>query len=167
MNYLPSPIKILIESYLFPKMDYLKEFPKEIRNLILQYLNNQNWLETQLSSKLFHVSTEREIERRKYLQKLAEIRGINKIKIKNFDIKNINDNSISIIIAKRGTGKGILVRDLLYYKKHISNGIVISPTDHIEHIYDNFIDPKFIHENYQPEILKNILQRQKKLGRNK
>ena len=91
--------------------------------------------------------------------------------LKKFDITSITSDKVVVFIGKRNTGKSFLVKDLLYYHKHVPLGTVISATEEANPFYSEMIPSLFIHNNYTPEIVANSLKRQKivirKLNRDK
>lgn len=90
------------------------------------------------------------------------------IQIKRFDPDNIVNkrhqysSPITVVIGKRNTGKSQLIKSILYANKDIPSGIVISPTDAGNSFYSSFCPEIFIHYQYNPKLLKNIIKRQKK-----
>jgi len=48
------------------------------------------------------------------------------IKLKKFNMKDIKDDKVVVFIGKRETGKSFLVKDLLYHKRDMPIGTVIS-----------------------------------------
>ena len=84
-------------------------------------------------------------------------------KLKKFDMSNIDNDKVVVFIGKRDTGKSILVKDLLYYKKNIPVGTVISGTEGANSFYSNLMPNIFIHNEYKPEIIANVLKRQKNI----
>jgi len=83
------------------------------------------------------------------------------VQLKKFDMNWIKDNKIIIFIGKRNTGKSILVLDYLYNHRDFPLGTVISPTDNYNYTYRPHVPSIFIHEEYTPELLEQILNRQK------
>jgi hypothetical protein len=92
----------------------------------------------------------------------------------NFEIKKFNtsilkkkrENGSSPVIAvigKRGTGKSEIIKSLLYENRDIASGIVISPTESGNSFYNNFIPGLFIHHQFDSQLLRRVLTRQKKL----
>ena len=51
------------------------------------------------------------------------------LKLKKFDPSKIKKGSVVVLIGKRNTGKSFLVKDLLYYKRDIPVGTVISASE--------------------------------------
>ena len=81
--------------------------------------------------------------------------------LKKFDITSISSDKVVVFIGKRNTGKSFLVKDLLYYHKHVPIGTVISATEEANPFYGHMIPSLFIHNKYTPEIVANSLKRQK------
>jgi len=67
------------------------------------------------------------------------------------------------IIAKSGSGKSWVVRDILATLNDIPAGVVIAPTDKLTKFYDSIFPPSFIHHEFRPEILSNLLDRQDRI----
>lgn len=80
--------------------------------------------------------------------------------LRKFDLASIADDKIVVFIGKRMSGKGFVLRELLYYKRDIPIGTVINPTESANKAYSDIIPPIFIHDEYRPEIIDNVLKRQ-------
>ena len=85
------------------------------------------------------------------------------IQLKKFDMTQISHDKTIVLIGKRDTGKSFLVKDILYHQQNIPAGSVISGTEAANEFYSNMVPPIFIHEEYQPIIISNLLKRQKQL----
>ena len=83
------------------------------------------------------------------------------LKITKFDMSSMKDDKVIVLIGKRETGKSVLVKDLLFYQKDIPIGTVISATESANCFYGNIIPPLFIHDEYTPDVINNVLKRQK------
>jgi len=83
------------------------------------------------------------------------------LQLKKFDLTSIADDKVVVLIGKRETGKSFLVKDLLYYHRNIPIGTVISGTEASNSFYGKMVPSLFIHDEYQPEIINNVLKRQK------
>jgi len=83
------------------------------------------------------------------------------IQLKKFDMNKITSDKVVVLIGKRNTGKSIIVRDILYKHKTIPVGQVISGTETANQFYTKIVPKIFIHEEYNPSIIGNILKRQK------
>lgn len=67
------------------------------------------------------------------------------------------------MIAKSGSGKSWVIREILYYlsQTKIPAGTVIAPTDKMTKFFDEIVPPSFIHHEYNENIIPRILHRQK------
>ena len=87
------------------------------------------------------------------------------LQLKKFDPRKMADDKICVFIGKRNTGKSYLIRDIMYYKKHIPTGIVQSGTEEGNGFYGNFVPDLFIYGEYDREAIDRVMARQKKLVR--
>lgn len=96
---------------------------------------------------------------------------MNKYSIKELDLETIRPNAESIgtskggstivVIGKRGSGKSLLIKHLLYSKKHIIPvGLVISGTERVNRFYEQIFPDVFIHDEYTPQLLATFVKRQ-------
>lgn len=94
--------------------------------------------------------------------------GNESLQLKQFDMKSLiyDDeggflNPRIAMIAKSGSGKSWVVRDIMYHVNDIPCGTVIAPTDRMNKFYNEFVPPAFTHHEYIESIVPNILKRQK------
>ena len=85
------------------------------------------------------------------------------LELKKFNMSEIAGDKVVVFIGKRETGKSFLVKDLLYYNRTTPVGTVISGTEGANSFYSNIMPSIFIHGEYKPEIIKNVVKRQKKV----
>jgi len=92
------------------------------------------------------------------------------ISISKFNPKKIEERrktgagpATCVFIGKRGTGKSTLVADILYQLRKINAGVAISATEDGNAFYANFIPDVLIHSEYKPEIIEQVINRQKKI----
>ena len=85
------------------------------------------------------------------------------LELKKFDMSMISDDKVVVFIGKRETGKSFLVKDMLYHHQDIPVGTVISGTEGANAFYSNMMPSIFIHGDYKPELIQNVLKRQKKV----
>ena len=92
------------------------------------------------------------------------------LQLEKFDLKKlvVNDkgefvNPRIAMIAKSGSGKSWVIREILYYlsKTHITCGTVIAPTDRMTKFYDDIVPASYIHHEYKENIIPKVLHRQK------
>ena len=85
------------------------------------------------------------------------------LQLKKFDLRQMADDTVIVTIGKRHTGKSFLIKEILYYKRDIPVGTVISGTEGDNQFYSKIIPPIFIYEEYDPIIVANYVKRQKKM----
>lgn len=83
------------------------------------------------------------------------------LQLKKFDISSIKSDSVVVMIGKRNTGKSFLIKDMMFYHRDIPVGTVISATEGANKFFSNIVPPVFIHEEYTPQILENVVKRQR------
>lgn len=83
------------------------------------------------------------------------------LSLNKFNPRSMSDDKICVFIGKRNTGKSVLVTDILYHKKHIPAGIVMSGTEDGNHHYRNFVPDLLIYGKYDKDAIERILARQK------
>jgi GTPase SAR1 family protein len=99
--------------------------------------------------------------------------GVDHIQIKPLclDIINPNMNNRSdvnqggskiFIIGKSGSGKSTLIKSLFYHKSHIIPvAVAMSGTESETGFYREFLPDAYIYDEYDPDVLSNIIVRQK------
>ena len=87
------------------------------------------------------------------------------LRLKKFDMNKIKHDKVVVLIGKRETGKSFLVKDLLWHHQNLPCGTVISGTEGANQFYSKVVPPMFIHEEYSPLIIANVLKRQKLLAK--
>jgi len=92
------------------------------------------------------------------------------LQLEKFDLKKlvVNDkgefvNPRIAMIAKSGSGKSWVIREILYYlsKTNIPCGTIIAPTDKMTKFYNDIVPPCYIHHEYKENIIPKLLHRQK------
>jgi len=83
------------------------------------------------------------------------------LNLKKFDISSIRKDATIVVIGKRASGKSFFVRDLLYHKRDMPLGTVISASESSNRFYGDMMPSLFIHDEYSSEVLANLLKRQK------
>jgi len=86
-----------------------------------------------------------------------------KLELKKFDIRNIKDDSVILFIGKRNTGKSFLVKDIMHNFRNLPVGVVISPTEQVNHFFEDFIPGMLIYDEYDPTVIKKFVDRQSKI----
>ena len=86
------------------------------------------------------------------------------LEFKEFNIRDMVDHPTIVMIAKRGSGKSYLVRDVLYninQSKRIPVGTIVSETELESPFYKNFFPDLYIHYEIKPGFLMELIKRQK------
>ena len=55
------------------------------------------------------------------------------LRLRKFNPAKMADDKVCVFIGKRNTGKSTLVTDILWHKKHLPAGIVLSATEEGNH----------------------------------
>ena len=84
--------------------------------------------------------------------------------IRRFDPRKMVPHAVILMVAKRRSGKSVLVKDLMYYKrKEITTGIAMSATEEGNGFYGSWIPPVFVYSEYDKDALQRLVDRQKKM----
>ena len=83
------------------------------------------------------------------------------LRLRKFNINDIKDDKVVVLIGKRETGKSFLCRDILYHHQNIPVGTVISGTEVANSFYGKLLPSLFIYEEYAAPIIEKVLKRQK------
>lgn len=87
------------------------------------------------------------------------------LRLRKFDMTKIKHDKVVVLIGKRETGKSFLVKDLLWHHQTLPFGSVISGTEGANQFYSKVVPPMFIHDEYSPLIIANVLKRQKLIAK--
>ena len=94
--------------------------------------------------------------------------NITEISLRKFDPNMIEPGKCVSVIAKRGSGKSVLIRDIMYTMRHkIPFGIAISATEEGNGAYGEMMPKSFIYDDYSPELIEKFVNRQKYMVQNK
>lgn len=85
------------------------------------------------------------------------------IQLRRFNMGDIKDDKVVVLIGKRDTGKSFLCKDILYHHKDIPVGQVISGTEGANQFYSKMVPKLFIHGEFNTQIVQNIIKRQQML----
>ena len=83
------------------------------------------------------------------------------VQLRKFDMSQVKDDKVVVLIGKRETGKSFLCKDLLHHHRDIPCGQVISATESANGYYSKMVPPLFIHDEYTAPIIANVLKRQR------
>jgi hypothetical protein len=89
------------------------------------------------------------------------------LKLRKFDPSQMGDNRVAVFIGKRGTGKTTLVTDILWHKRGVPVGVVMSGTEEGNGHYGNFVPDSFIYPDFDKDVVEKVIGRQRKLASKK
>ena len=69
---------------------------------------------------------------------------------------------VVVAVGKRCTGKSELVKDLMYFKKHIPCGVVCSGTEDGNCFYQKIVPEIFVYSYFDRKAIERVIDRQKK-----
>lgn len=94
--------------------------------------------------------------------------NITEISLRKFDPKTIDPCRTMVCLAKRGSGKSVLIRDIMYQmRSKIPCGIAFSASEEGNGAYAEMMPKSFIYDDFSPEILEKFVNRQKYMVTNK
>lgn len=85
-----------------------------------------------------------------------------KIDLRKFKIKTMAPDSTILLLGRRRSGKSILVRDIIFNHREIPLGLVFSGTEEANPFFGEFIPDCFIHSQYDPQLVQNLIANQAK-----
>ena len=80
-------------------------------------------------------------------------------------MSRIDHQKVVILIGKRKTGKSFLIRDIMQNNQTLPCGTVISGTESSNQFFSKLVPPMFIHNEYTPLIIHNLVKRCQQLGK--
>ena len=83
--------------------------------------------------------------------------------LNRFNMEDLKDDKVVVLIGKRETGKSFLCKDILYRHRNIPVGTVISGTEEGNGFYGKHVPKLFIHNEYNTAIVENVMKRQKQV----
>lgn len=94
------------------------------------------------------------------------------LNLRRFDPASIKPHRIVVAIGKRGTGKSVLIRDLLYSQRQtLEYGLAMTPTQESGDCFRKFMPPSSVYTEYRGDIVDSLLamqkQRSQELGMDK
>jgi hypothetical protein len=95
----------------------------------------------------------------------------NAMPLKKFDLSRLREThggppSI-VMIAKRGSGKSVVCKNILSYFQDIPGGAIIAPSDEASPYYAKFFPNLYIHHKFTHDKLERFWNRQKMIKRKK
>ena len=86
---------------------------------------------------------------------------MDRLKVKKFQLGYIMRDSTVLVLGRRRSGKSWLIRDIMHYHKNIPSGVVFSGTESVNPFFGDFIPDSFIHTEYKPPLIEDMMSRQR------
>jgi len=83
--------------------------------------------------------------------------------LKKFNPKCIPDGAVCTFIGKRKSGKSFTIRDILYHKRSIPIGQIVSGSEKVNPFFSDFFPSSFIADEYSDALLNKIFKRQEQI----
>lgn len=91
-----------------------------------------------------------------------------RLRVKRFDPNTLKPHRIIILVGKRGTGKSILTRDLMYHLKNkIDFGLAMTPTEESAEMFRDHMPDSWIYNGFSTTKLDQMLSLQRELVKQK
>lgn len=87
------------------------------------------------------------------------------LNLSKFDLSRIGSGRVVCIVGKRNSGKSVLVRDIMFHKRHVPAGVVMSGTEDGNRYYGEFVPDSFIYHDFDERALVKLVGRQRRLAR--
>lgn len=84
------------------------------------------------------------------------------LQLRKFDPTRMRDEAVCMLIGKRNTGKSVLVKDIMYHKRHFSFGIVFSPTESVQGFFKPWVPDTFIYNKFDAKVLEKLMDAQER-----
>ena len=83
------------------------------------------------------------------------------IQLKRFDIREIKDDKVVVLIGKRDTGKSYLCKDMPFIIQVFLPDKLYLWTEAANSFYGKMVPKLFIYDEYEPGIVERLLKRQR------
>jgi hypothetical protein len=88
------------------------------------------------------------------------------LEIKKFDPSKLGDGCVIVMIAKRASGKSVLIKDLLFHKrKSLPSGVVFAGTESGNGFFGKFIPDLFVYNEFDADALGRLVNQQRRLSK--
>ena len=91
-----------------------------------------------------------------------------RLRVKRFDPSSLKPHRIIIIVGKRGTGKSVMQRDLLYHlADRVDFGLAMTPTEESQNTFRQHMPDSWIYSSFSTQKLDSMLNMQRELVKTK
>lgn len=88
--------------------------------------------------------------------------GANRMRFTKFNLDDMCEHATIALIAKRASGKSVLVKEIMSKKKGIPS-VIMCKTEKLNRSYSTHVPDSYIFYNFDTDILSRIFMRQRKL----
>lgn len=86
--------------------------------------------------------------------------------IREFDVSSISPGAIVGVVGRRGSGKSVIIKDILYSKRNVLPfGLVMSGTEAGNGYFGKFVPEVFVYDDFNADALDKLLERQKRASK--
>lgn len=89
------------------------------------------------------------------------------LQLRKFDPSKIKDDAVCVFVGRRGSGKTVILSQIMAYKRHIPGGIVMSGTEDGNGYFSNYVPDSYVYSDYHPDVIENVLDRQRMMVKKK
>jgi hypothetical protein len=91
------------------------------------------------------------------------------LSLRRFDFSKTDDRRVFVLLGKRNTGKSVLTADILFHKRHIPAGVLMSATEEATGYFQSVagFPDCYIFSDWAPAVIDNIIEKQKRLAKTK
>ena len=88
--------------------------------------------------------------------------------IRRFDPSQMKPDRIAVCIGKRGTGKTVLMQDIMYHLRHkLHYGLAMTPTQESAQSFRGYMPASSVYQDYHVEVLERMLSAQRTRAQDK
>ena len=91
---------------------------------------------------------------------MTKIKECEALRLREFTMNKVRDNSVCVFIGKTHTGKSFCARDLLYHKRDFPVGKIMSGTERANGYYKDFVPSSVISFDWSPISCDKFVKRQ-------
>jgi hypothetical protein len=97
---------------------------------------------------------------RQYQEVMIDGKRLRMNRFKPESMMKIAKNPSCVMVAKRGSGKSVALRQIMAAYADIPGGNVISKSERLNSFFKHYFPDLFIFDKYEPEFVENLLSRQ-------
>jgi hypothetical protein len=84
------------------------------------------------------------------------------LELRKFDPRQMKDGCVVMAVARRASGKSELIKDLMYFKRHVPCGIVCSGTEDGNSFYQSIVPELYVYNHFNKQAIERLLEQQRR-----